>query len=145
MIKEFPLKKPLLNQNEFDEMYQESFQNKELFWSKVAKEHISWSKEFTKVKNTNFYDDVSIKWFEDGELNVCYNAVDRHAEKNPNNIAIIWEGDDPNQSKTYTYLQLQKEVSKFANVLKNMGVQKGDRVTIYLTTVSYTHLRAHET
>ena len=135
MIKEFPLKKPLLNQNEFDEMYQESFQNKELFWSKVAKEHISWSKEFTKVKNTNFYDDVSIKWFEDGELNVCYNAVDRHVEKNPNNIAIIWEGDDPNQSKTYTYLQLQKEVSKFANVLKNMGVQKGDRVTIYLTMI----------
>ena len=135
MIKEFPLKNPLLNQNEFDEMYQESFENKELFWSKVAKEHISWSKEFTKVKNTNFYDDVSIKWFEDGELNVCYNAVDRHAEKNPNNIAIIWEGDDPNQSKTYTYLQLQKEVSKFANVLKNMGVQKGDRVTIYLTMI----------
>ena len=135
MIKEFPLKNPLLNQNEFDEMYQESFQNKELFWSKVAKEHISWSKEFTKVKNTNFYDDVSIKWFEDGELNVCYNAVDRHAEKNPNNIAIIWEGDDPNQSKTYTYLQLQKEVSKFANVLKNMGVKKGDRVTIYLTMI----------
>ena len=135
MIKEFPLKKPLLNQKEFDEMYQESFENKELFWSKVAKEHISWSKEFTKVKNTNFYDDVSIKWFEDGELNVCYNAVDRHAEKNPNNIAIIWEGDDPNQSKTYTYLQLQKEVSKFANVLKNMGVQKGDRVTIYLTMI----------
>jgi len=135
MIKEFPLKNPLLNQNEFNEMYQESFQNKELFWSKVAKEHISWSKEFTKVKNTNFYDDVSIKWFEDGELNVCYNAVDRHAEKNPNNIAIIWEGDDPNQSKTYTYLQLQKEVSKFANVLKNMGVRKGDRVTIYLTMI----------
>ena len=135
MIKEFPLKNPLLTQNEFDEMYQESFQNKELFWSKVAKEHISWSKEFTKVKNTSFYGDVSIKWFEDGELNVCYNAVDRHAEKNPNNIAIIWEGDDPNQSKTYTYLQLQKEVSKFANVLKDMGVKKGDRVTIYLTMI----------
>ena len=81
MIKEFPLKNPLLNQNEFNEMYQESFQDKELFWSKIAKEHISWSKDFTKVKNTNFYDDVSIKWFEDGELNVCYNAVDRHAEK----------------------------------------------------------------
>jgi len=135
MIKEFPLKKPLLTQNEFNEMYQESFQDKELFWSKVAKEHISWSKEFTKVKNTSFYGDVSIKWFEDGELNVCYNAVDRHAEKNPNNIAIIWEGDDPNQSKTYTYLQLQKEVSKFANVLKDMGVKKGDRVTIYLTMI----------
>ena len=135
MIKEFPLKNPLLNQNEFNEMYQESFRDKELFWSKIAKEHVSWSREFTKVKNTNFYDDVSIKWFEDGELNVCYNAVDRHAEKNPNNIAIIWEGDDPNQSKTYTYLQLQKEVSKFANVLKKMGVQKGDRVTIYLTMI----------
>ena len=135
MIKAFPLKNPLLSQNQFETMYQESFNDKGAFWSKIAKKHVSWSKEFTKVKNTNFYDDVSIKWFEDGELNVCYNAVDRHAEKNPNNIAIIWEGDDPNQSKTYTYLQLQKEVSKFANVLKNMGVQKGDRVTIYLTMI----------
>ena len=135
MIKEFPLKDPLLSQNQFETMYQESFNDKDAFWSKIAKQHVSWSKDFTKVKNTNFNDDVSIKWFEDGELNVCHNAVDRHAEKNPDDIAIIWEGDDPNQSKTYTYLQLKKEVSKFANVLKSMGVKKGDRVTVYLTMI----------
>ena len=135
MIKEFPLKDPLLSQNQFETMYQESFNDKDAFWSKIAKQHVSWSKDFTKVKNTNFNDDVSIKWFEDGELNVCHNAVDRHAEQNPDDIAIIWEGDDPNQSKTYTYLQLKKEVSKFANVLKSMGVKKGDRVTVYLTMI----------
>ena len=135
MIKEFPLKDPLLSRNQFEKMYQESFNDKDAFWSKIAKQHVSWSKDFTKVKNTNFNNDVSIKWFEDGELNVCHNAVDRHAEKNPDDIAIIWEGDDPNQSKTYTYLQLKKEVSKFANVLKSMGVKKGDRVTVYLTMI----------
>jgi len=135
MIKEFPLKDPLLSRNQFEKMYQESFNDKDAFWSKIAKQHVSWSKDFTKVKNTNFNDDVSIKWFQDGELNVCHNAVDRHAEKNPDDIAIIWEGDDPNQSKTYTYLQLKKEVSKFANVLKSMGVKKGDRVTVYLTMI----------
>ena len=134
-MKDFPLNNPLLTQEQYDQMYAESFANKEQFWSKIAYEQVTWFKDFTKVKNTNYEGDVSIKWFEDGELNVCYNCVDRHAEQKPNDIAIIWEGDDPSQSKTYTYKELQSEVSRFANVLKKLGVKKGDRVTIYLTMI----------
>ena len=134
-MKDFPLNNPLLTQEQYDQMYAESFANKEQFWSKIAYEQVTWFKDFTKVKNTNYEGDVSIKWFEDGELNVCYNCVDRHAEQKPNDTAIIWEGDDPSQSKTYTYKELQSEVSRFANVLKKLGVKKGDRVTIYLTMI----------
>ena len=134
-MKEFKLDNPLLSQAEYEQMYQESFADKEGFWSKIASQQLTWFKNFSKVKNTNYEDDVSIKWFEDGELNVCYNCVDRHAEKTPDEVAIIWEGDDPSNSKTFTYKELKSEVSKFANVLKKMGVQKGDRVTIYLTMI----------
>ena len=134
-MKEFKLDNPLLSQAEFEQMYQESFADKEGFWSKIANQQLTWFKNFSKVKNTNYEDDVSIKWFEDGELNVCYNCVDRHAKKTPDEVAIIWEGDDPSNSKTFTYKELKFEVSKFANVLKKMGVQKGDRVTIYLTMI----------
>ncbi len=135
MIKEFTIPNPHLSIQEYEDMRKESFEDNEKFWSKIAKQQVSWFKDFTKVKNTSFDGDVSIKWFEDGKLNVCYNAVDRHAKDSPEDIAIIWEGDDPNKSKTYTYAQLQTEVIKFANVLKKMGVQKGDRVTIYLTMI----------
>ena len=134
-MKEFKLKDPLLSQAEYEQMYQQSFADKEGFWSKIANEQLTWFKNFSQVKNTSFEGDVAIKWFEDGELNVCYNCVDRHAEKTPDEIAIIWEGDDPSKSKTFTYKELKLEVSKFANVLKKMGVQKGDRVTIYLTMI----------
>lgn len=134
-MKEFKLKDPLLSQAEYEQMYQQSFADKEGFWSKIANEQLTWFKNFSQVKNTSFEGDVAIKWFEDGELNVCYNCVDRHAEKTPDEIAIIWEGDDPDKSKTFTYKELKLEVSKFANVLKKMGVQKGDRVTIYLTMI----------
>ena len=134
-MKEFKLDNPLLSQAEYEQLYQESFADKEGFWSKIANQQLTWFKNFSKVKNTNYEDDVSIKWFEDGELNVCYNCVDRHAKKTPDEVAIIWEGDDPNNSKTFTYKELKSEVSKFANVLKKMGVQKGDRVTIYLTMI----------
>jgi len=134
-MKDFPLNNPLLTQEQYDQMYADSFANKEQFWSKIAKQQVNWFKDFTKVKNTNYEGDVSIKWFEDGELNVCYNCVDRHAEQRPDDTAIIWEGDDPSQSKNYTYKELQSEVSRFANVLKKLGVKKGDRVTIYLTMI----------
>ncbi len=134
-MREFKLSNPLLSKEQYEEMYAESFSNKEQFWSKVAKSQVSWSKDFTKVKNTNYDGDVSIKWFEDGELNVCFNCVDRHAEKQPDELAIIWEGDDASKNNTYTYKELKSEVSKFANVLKKLGVQKGDVVTIYLTMI----------
>ena len=72
-MKEFRLENPLLSQTEYEQMYQESFSNKEVFWSKIANQQLTWFKDFSKVKNTNYEGDVSIKWFEDGELNVCYN------------------------------------------------------------------------
>ena len=134
-MREFNLRNPLLSKEQYNQMYEESFADKEAFWSKIAHQQLTWFKNFSKIKNTSFDGDVSIKWFEDGELNVCYNCVDRHAEKTPDKIAVIWEGDDPSQSKTFTYKNLKLEVSKFANTLKKMGVQKGDRVTIYLTMI----------
>ncbi|MDA9659302.1 acetate--CoA ligase [Alphaproteobacteria bacterium] len=134
-MREFNLRNPLLSKEQYDQMYEESFANKEAFWSKIAHQQLTWFKNFSKIKNTSFDGDVSIKWFEDGELNVCYNCVDRHADKTPDKIAVIWEGDHPSQSKTFTYKDLKLEVSKFANTLKKMGVQKGDRVTIYLTMI----------
>ncbi len=134
-MKEFELSNPLLSKEQYEKMYAESFENKEQFWSKVAKSQLTWSKDFTKIKNTNYDDNVSIKWFEDGELNVCYNCIDRHAETQPDEIAIIWEGDDSSKNKIYTYKELKSEVSKLANVLKKLGVQKGDVVTIYLTMI----------
>ena len=116
-------------------MYQDSIENNDNFWSKQA-QRIDWHSKFTKIKNIKYSKkDVSIKWFEDGELNISYNCIDRHAKKNPNKIAIIWEGDDPNNVKKITYKELSFNVCKTANVLKKLGVKKGDRVTIYLTMI----------
>ena len=116
-------------------MYAQSVDNPESFWGEHGK-RIDWFKPYTKVKNTS-YDphNVSIKWFEDGVTNVAYNCVDRHLEKRGNQTAIIWEGDDPNESKHITYSELHAEVCKFANVLKAHGVNKGDTVTIYLPMI----------
>ena len=97
---------------------------------------LDWAKPFTKVKNVSWDpDNLSIKWFEDGALNVSANCIDRHLEKRGDQTAIIWEGDDPKDSKHITYRQLHAEVCKFANVLKNRGVNKGDRVTIYMPMI----------
>ena len=134
-MREFKLSNPLLSKDQYEGMYAESFKDKEQFWSKIAKSQLSWFKDFTKIKNTNYDGDVSIKWFEDGELNVCYNCVDRYAETQPEEIAIIWEGDETSQNKTYTYKELKSEISRLANVLRKLGVKKGDVVTIYLTMI----------
>ena len=125
----------LIDDAKYKAMYEQSVKDPEGFWGEQAK-RIDWSKPFTKVKNTS-YDphNVSIKWFEDGELNVSYNCVDRHAAATPDKVAIIWEGDNPAEDKKITYGQLKDEVSKFANVLKAHGVKKGDRVTIYLPMI----------
>jgi len=116
-------------------MYEQSVKDPDGFWGEQAK-RLDWAKPFTVVKNTS-YDphNVSIKWFEDGELNVSYNCVDRHAATTPDKVAIIWEGDDPADSKKITYGQLKEEVSRLANVLKAHGVKKGDRVTLYLPMI----------
>jgi acetyl-CoA synthetase len=116
-------------------MYQRSIADPASFWAEQAK-RIDWIKPFSKVKNTSFDPHkVSIKWFEDGTLNVSYNCVDRHAEKTPDKTAIIWEGDDPSEHKLITYRELKEQVSRFANVLKAHGVGRGDRVTIYLPMI----------
>ena len=115
----------------YQAMYAHSIKDPNGFWAEAAK-RIHWTKPFTKVKNTSYApDNVSIKWFEDGVTNVSYNCVDRHLEKRGDQIAIIWEGDDPTKDRKITYKELHAEVQQFANVLKARGVKKGDRVTIY--------------
>jgi len=115
-------------------MYDQSVKDPEGFWGEQAK-RLTWFKPWKKVKDTSFVDDVQIKWFVDGKINVSYNCLDRHLEKRGNQVAIIWEGDDPADSKTFTYKQLHEEVCKFANVLKAQGLKKGDRATIYLPMI----------
>ncbi|MDR3376153.1 MAG: acetate--CoA ligase [Ancalomicrobiaceae bacterium] len=119
----------------YQALYRRSVEDPNGFWADVAS-RLTWTKPFTKVKNTS-YDphNVSIKWFEDGELNVATNCVDRHAAAKPDAVAIIWEGDDPNESRRITYAELKDEVCRFANVLLAKGVKKGDRVTLYLPMI----------
>ena len=92
-------------------------------------------KEFSKVKESSFNDKISIKWFPDGSLNVSQNCIDRHLESKGDKVAIIWESDDPKNSKKITFNELHSEVNKFANGLKSLGIKKGDRVTIYLPMI----------
>ncbi len=116
----------------YQEMYKASVSDPDGFWGEHGK-RVDWIKPYTKVKNTS-YDphNVSIKWFEDGTLNVSANCIDRHLDKRGDQIAIIWEGDDPADDKSITYKQLHEEVCRFANVLKAQGVKKGDRVCLYM-------------
>jgi acetyl-CoA synthetase len=116
-------------------MYAESVKAPAKFWAKHAK-RLDWFKAPTKIKNTSFaHDQVSIKWFEDGMLNVSHNCIDRHLKKRANQTAIIWEGDNPYDDKKITYAELHAQVCRFANVMKRNGVKKGDRVTIYMPMI----------
>ncbi len=124
----------LCTTEQYEDIYTRSVTDPETFWAQ-EKNRITWSKTPTIIKNTNYTGDISIKWFEDGELNACYNCVDRHLPKRANDTAIIWEGDDPNVSSKITYAELHKSVSKFANILKTEGVKKGDRVTLYMPMI----------
>ena len=124
-----------VNYSEYQKLYNDSIENNESFWSKEG-QRIDWIKNYTKIKDIKYSkNDVNIKWFYDGTLNVSYNCIDRHAKDNPDQIAIIWEGDNPNNVKKITYKELLTNVSKTANALKKIGVKKGDRVTIYLTMI----------
>ena len=118
----------------YEARYRRSVEDPDGFWGEQGR-ILDWIKPFTKVKNTSFDGDVSIKWFEDGVLNASANCIDRHLEKRGDQVAIIWEGDDPGVSRTITYRELHSQVSKLANVLKSRGVKKGDRVTIYLPMI----------
>jgi acetyl-CoA synthetase len=114
--------------------YEEAASHPEVFWAKEAK-RLEWIKAPTKIKNTDFKGDVSIKWFEDGVLNASASCLDRHLKDRGDQTAIIWESDDPNVSKHVTYRELHDQVSRLANAMKGLGVKKGDRVTIYLPMV----------
>ena len=119
----------------YNEMYARSISDSNGFWAEQAK-RLNWSHAPTKIENTSFAPGkISIKWFEDGVLNAAYNCIDRHLPKRANQTAIIWEGDDPSQSKHISYQELHDEVCKMANVLRNRNVGKGDRVTIYLPMI----------
>ncbi|MBL8790250.1 MAG: acetate--CoA ligase [Rhizobiales bacterium] len=119
----------------YKRMYAESVKDPVKFWAKQAK-RLDWFKAPKKVKNTTFAPDkVSIKWYEDGVLNVSHNCIDRHLKKRGNQVAIIWEGDNPYDDKKITYNELHTQVCKLANVMKKHGVKKGDRVTIYLPMI----------
>jgi acetyl-CoA synthetase len=116
-------------------LYRQSVEDPDGFWAEQAK-RLDWIKPFTVVKNTSFAPGaVSIKWFEDGTLNVAANCLDRHVETRGDKVAILWEGDDPSESRAITYRELHAEVCRFANVLKKLGVDRGDRVTIYLPMI----------
>lgn len=118
----------------YKKLYAQSIENPAQFWGKIG-QRLDWFTPPTKIKNTSFDGDISIKWYEDGVLNACYNCVDRHVPTKENDVALIWEGDDPNDHQNITYGDLKSEVSKLANALKKRGVQKGDRVTIYMPMV----------
>src|SRR6201990_1128054 len=118
----------------YKQMYERSVKDPNGFWGEQAK-RIDWMRPFTKVKNTNYNGDVSIMWFEDGTLHAAYNCIHRHLKTRANQTAIIWEGDDPKDSKHITYQELHDEVCRMANILRNRNVKKGDRVTIYLPMI----------
>jgi acetyl-CoA synthetase len=124
-----------LTESEYFEMYQRSLTEPEQFWREQAN-RIDWIKPFTKVSDYSFSKkDLHINWYSDGSLNVCFNCVDRHLADKADQPAIIWEGDNPDNSITVSYRELHREVCKFANVLKKLGVEKGDRVTLYMPMI----------
>ena len=119
----------------YKEVYNASIQNPESFWAKQG-QRLNWMKPYTKAMDVSWEaNDFHTKWYADGALNVTANCIDRHLEKRGDKAAIIWEGDDPSESQTVTYRELHKEVCRFANVLRDSGVSKGDRVTIYMPMI----------
>ena len=124
-----------INASRYTEMYAASIAEPDVFWREHGK-RVDWIKPFSITKNVNFsHPNVSIKWFEDGVLNVSANCIDRHLETRGEQIAIIWEGDNPNDSKHVTYREMHTQVCKMANVYKNLGVSKGDRVVLYMPMI----------
>ncbi len=125
----------LCDNNTYLSMYQQSTEDNEAFWNQHGK-RLDWIKPYTQVKDVSFaQNDLHIKWFSDGQLNVSYNCIDRHLATKANQTAIIWEGDNPEESKNISYAELHQEVCRFANTLKKLGISKGDRVTLYMPMI----------
>src|SRR5579863_4415498 len=128
-------KRAFVDEAHYEEMYRRSIADPDAFWREHGR-RIDWSKPYSKIRNISWeVGAVAIKWFEDGETNVAYNCIDRHLPKRANQTAIIWEGDSADESKLITYSELHEQVCRFANVLREHGVRKGDRVTIYLPMI----------
>jgi len=120
----------------YEAMYRRSVDDPEAFWAEQAEEFVTWSRRWDKVSDYSFdADDLFIKWFEGGKLNVAYNCLDRHLESRGDQVAIIWEGDNPEEDEKITYRELHARVCKLGNVLKSRGVEKGDRVCIYMPMI----------
>lgn len=133
-LPEYPKSADTLDMATYGAMYKRSVEDPEGFWAEQA-EALDWIKKWDTVKDTSFTGDVSIKWFAGGQLNVAANCIDRWAAKTPDKTAIIWEGDDPNESRHISYGELLRETCRMANVLKSRGVKKGDRVTLYMPMI----------
>ena len=119
---------------QYEQMYAQSIQDPDKFWAEIAGQ-FEWNKKWTRVHSCDFKDKVDIKWFIDGKTNITVNCLDRHLETRGDQTAIIWEGNEPGEDEKFTYRQLHREVCKFANVLKSIGVTKGDRVCLFLQMV----------
>ena len=129
------VKASLANKSSYIKKYNESIKNNNDFWKKEGK-RITWIKPYKKIKEVKYSSkEVKIKWFHDGSLNASANCIDRHLKDKKDKTAIIWVGDDPKESQKISYKQLHQRVSRAANGLKKIGIQKGDRVTIYLTMI----------
>jgi acetyl-CoA synthetase len=127
--------KALVDEAKYNEMYAQSVEDPEAFWGEHGK-RIDWIEPYTQVKEVSYaHEDVHVRWYHDGTLNASVNCLDRHLATRSDQTAIIWEGDDPGDSKTLTYRELYEEVCRFSNVLKANGAKKGDRVTIYLPMI----------
>ena len=135
-VRQGRIDRTLMNKEQYAAAYDASLNDNEGFWAAQARERLDWMTPFSTVRNVS-YDkpDVHIRWFEDGELNVSVNCIDRHLASRGDQVAIIWEGDNPSEDQHITYKQLHAEVCKLANGLKEMGVKKGDRVTLYMPMV----------
>ena len=133
--KDWIVDKAFINQDEYKKLYNQSISQPDEFWFEQGK-RLNWITPYSKVCDYSFdKDNLYVKWYEDGELNASYNCLDRHIEKNGDKTAIIWEGDDPSDSRKITFRELLTEVSKLSNGLKSIGVKKGDRVTIYMPMI----------
>ena len=134
-VQEATRKRALIKEDDYHKMYAASVEDNEGFWAKQAM-RIDWFKPFTEIKDVSYAaDDVHIKWFADGTLNACYNCVDRHLPEKKDDVAIIWEGDDPNNDDKITYGELHRRISLFANALKSIGANRGDRITLYMPMI----------
>ncbi|MGA0344804.1 MAG: AMP-binding protein, partial [Arenicellales bacterium] len=119
---------------EYDRMYRESINDPDGFWAKQAERFVTWFTPWETVSRCNYHTG-DIRWFEGATLNVAYNCIDRHLRERGDQVAIIWESDDPSVDRKITYRELHDEVCRFANVLKDRGVRKGDRVSIYMPMI----------